>query len=41
MPQVPERHVGEPFCGMGQTLPHLPQFALSESSFRHSLPHGE
>ena len=41
IPQLPPRQTGEPFCGIGHTLPHLPQFALSESTFKHCLPQAE
>lgn len=33
--------VGAPFGGMGQMVPHLPQFEMSEPSATQLVPHGE
>jgi hypothetical protein len=34
-------HTGEPLAAIAQTVPHLPQFEASESSFTQAPLHGE
>jgi hypothetical protein len=41
MPHTPCSQVGVPPARLGQTLPHAPQFSMSERRSRHSVSQGE